>query len=321
MKQNSYILNNGNIIPKIGLGTWQSSKGEVYSAVLNALKLGYKHIDCAFIYANEEEVGTAIKDAITNKIITREELFVTSKLWCNCHEPDKVSFAIKKSLTSLQLDYLDMYLIHWPVAYKFEHISPKDASEMIPLEQLPIIETWQAMEELAKQGLAKNIGVSNFSIKKLQDLLNKASIKPSNNQVELHPYLQQEELLKFCNNNKILLTAYSPLGSSPRNTNTDSLILLKDEVINEIALKHKATPAQILIAWAIARNTAVIPKSINTERIKQNLDAYNINLSQEDLTNIAKLDKHYRYILGSFTTLAGSSYTLNNLWDEEVKQR
>lgn len=320
MKQNYYTLNNGNTIPTIGLGTWKSDDGKVYNAVIEAFKYGYRHVDCAFIYKNEAEVGNAIKDAIKNKIVTREEIFVTSKLWCNSHDPLDVIPALKKTLHSLQLDYLDMYLIHWPIAFKNSVIFPKDPSEMIPLENLPISETWQGMEESSKIGLTKSIGVSNFSIKKLQDLLSKSVIKPANNQVELHPYLQQNDLLEFCRNNNILLTAYSPLGSASKENITQHKVLLQDQVINKISEKHSLTPAQVLIAWGISRKVAVIPKSVTTDRIKQNLDAYNVVLDNEDLSSIAKLDKHYRYVLGSTFALPNSGYTLNNIWDEKVKQ-
>lgn len=321
MKQSYYTLNNGNTMPKIGLGTWKSDHGKVYKAVIEALKYGYKHIDCAFIYKNEEEVGNAIKDAIKDKIVTREEIFITSKLWCNSHKPLEVVAAIKHTLHSLKLDYLDMYLIHWPIAFKNSVIFPNNANEMIPLEHLPISETWQGMEEAFKSGLTKNIGVSNFSIKKLQELLKNSVIKPANNQVELHPYLQQNGLLEFCKNNNVLLTAYSPLGSPSKENIPQNKVLLQDNTIKNIADKHKVTSAQVLIAWGLSRNVAVIPKSVTTERIQQNLDASNIVLDNEDLADIAKLDMHHRYVLGSVFALPNSGYTLNNIWDEEVTQK
>ena len=310
-------FNNGNTIPQFGLGTWKSKPGEVKNAVKYALSIGYKHIDCAAIYGNETEVGEALKESFADNVVQREDIFITSKLWNNRHKKDDVVLGLKQTLKDLELDYLDLYLIHWPVAFKPEVIFPEDASGVLSLSEVPLIETWQGMEQAVNQGLVKNIGVSNFSIKKIDNILSSCNIKPAMNQVECHPYLQQDELLASCQQNDIVLTAYSPLGSKDR---PDSLkqknepTLLENEVIKNIAEKYQVTTAQILIKWAIERGTVVIPKSVSPERIKQNFEAQNINLATEDMEQIKTLNRNYRYVDGSFFAIPNSSYTVESIW-------
>ncbi|NQZ65129.1 aldo/keto reductase [Crocosphaera sp.] len=310
-------LNNGNTIPQFGLGTWKSKPGEVKNAVKYALSIGYKHIDCAAIYGNETEVGEALKESFADNVVQREDIFITSKLWNNRHKKDDVVLGLKQTLKDLELDYLDLYLIHWPVAFKPEVIFPEDASGVLSLSEVPLIETWQGMEQAVNQGLVKNIGVSNFSIKKIDNIISNCSIKPAMNQVECHPYLQQDELLASCQQNDIVLTAYSPLGSKDR---PDSLkqknepTLLENEVIKNIAEKYQVTTAQILIKWAIERGTVVIPKSVSPERIKQNFEAQNINLDTEDMEQIKTLNRNYRYVDGSFFAIPNSCYTVESIW-------
>ncbi|CCQ59318.1 MAG: aldo/keto reductase [Crocosphaera sp.] len=310
-------FNNGNTIPQFGLGTWKSKPGEVKNAVKYALSIGYKHIDCAAIYGNETEVGEALKESFADNVVQREDIFITSKLWNNRHKKDDVVLGLKQTLKDLELDYLDLYLIHWPVAFKPEVIFPEDASGVLSLSEVPLIETWQGMEQAVNQGLVKNIGVSNFSIKKIDNIISNCSIKPAMNQVECHPYLQQDELLASCQQNDIVLTAYSPLGSKDR---PDSLkqknepTLLENEVIKNIAEKYQVTTAQILIKWAIERGTVVIPKSVSPERIKQNFEAQNINLDTEDMEQIKTLNRNYRYVDGSFFAIPNSSYTVESIW-------
>jgi len=212
----SYQLANEDTIPALGLGTWKSEPGKVYEAIQTAIQIGYRHIDCAPVYKNEPEVGQALKEAITSGIVKRSELWITSKLWNNAHESEEVIPALQQTLLDLQLDYLDLFLIHWPVVLKKEVSFPQKAADYLSLEEVPIAETWQAMETALKQGLCKHIGVSNFSQRKLAALRNDCTQKPEVNQVESHPYLQQKDLLDYCNSEGILLTAYSPLGSGDR---------------------------------------------------------------------------------------------------------
>ncbi|MDJ0580270.1 aldo/keto reductase [Crocosphaera sp.] len=310
-------LNNGNTIPQFGLGTWKSEPGQVKNAVKSALILDYKHIDCASIYGNEKEVGEGLIESFTNNVVKRKDIFITSKLWNNRHYKNDVVPALKQTLKDLQIDYLDLYLIHWPVAFKPEINFPEDASGLLSLSEVPLIETWQGMEQAVNEGLVKNIGVSNFSIKKIDNILSSCSIKPAMNQVECHPYLQQDELLAYCQKNDIALTAYSPLGSKDRPDflkQKNEPILLENEVIKNIAKKYQVTTAQILIQWAIERGTVVIPKSVSPERIKQNFAAQNINLDAEDMEQIKTLNCNYRYVDGSFFAIPNSSYTVESIW-------
>lgn len=310
---------NADKMPAFGLGTWKSKPGEVYTAVRDALKIGYRHIDCAAIYLNEAEIGTALSDTFKEGTVKREDLWITSKLWSNAHKQKEVLPALKKTLSDLQLDYLDLYLVHWPIAFKSDILAPRKGSDYIILEEIPIIETWRGMEDALQQGLVKHIGVSNFSIKKLQALYAGAKHKPELNQVELHPLLQQNTLFEFCKQLNIHLTAYSPLGSKDRHPSlkaADEPSLFENPVIVSIAAKHKCTTAQVLIQWAIQRGTAVIPKSINPTRLKENFDAQVVNLTAADMQEIAALDRHYRFLTGENWTTNGSPYTLANLWDE-----
>ncbi|MEZ5003734.1 MAG: aldo/keto reductase [Chitinophagales bacterium] len=310
---------NGDMMPNLGLGTWKSAPGEVFNAVVEAIKVGYRHIDCAFIYENEAEIGNALQKVIKDGIVKREELWITSKLWNNAHRKDQVLPAIQHTLKDLQLDYLDLYLIHWPIAFHDGVTYPKSGSDFISLDDIPIAETWQGMETVAQQGLTRHIGVSNFSIKKIKDLLTTASIRPEVNQLELHPLLQQNDMMDYCDQENIYLTAYSPLGSMDRNPAfkaADEPNLFEHPVIVEIARAHQCSTAQVLIRWAMQRGTAVIPKSVNANRIRQNFETYQIQLSEEAMDQIAALDKHYRFLNGGIWAQPGSSYTLANLWDE-----
>jgi len=310
---------NGHTMPILGLGTWKSAPGEVYTAVKEAIKIGYRHIDCASIYGNEKEVGNAISESINEGIVTREELWITSKLWNNMHGEDNVVPALQKTLADLQLDYLDLYLIHWPVAQKKLFVGANKAQHFLSLEEQPIADTWKGMEKAVEAGLTKTIGVSNFSVKKLKDLVANSSIKPVINQVELHPYFQQDELVDYCHANNIQVMAYSPLGSSDRPAGlkaADEPILLEDKTIGDLAAAIGASTAQTIIAWDIHRGISVIPKSVNPARLKQNFEAANLQLSSEDMARIKSVNKNRRYVDGKFWEVPDGPYTVANLWDE-----
>lgn len=312
---------NGDQMPILGLGTWKSKPGDVYEAVKVALRLGYRHIDCALIYGNEAEIGKALIECFKDGVVTREELWITSKLWNDSHAPEHVQPGLEQTLADLQLDYLDLYLMHWPVAIKKGEGFPLSKEKLISLDELPLATTWNAMEGLVEKGLARHIGVSNFSMKKLKGLIEQSNRPPEMNQVELHPYLQQHDLLKFCHEHEIHMTGYSPLGSSDRPDNLkaeDEPVLLEDPKIAEIAEKHGITSAQVLLGWAIKRGTAVIPKSTNPDRIEQNLKAAEVSLTAEDMDAISKLDRHRRYVDGSIWVVEDGPYTLENLWDESA---
>ena len=250
----------------VGLGTWKSKSGEVYEAVKAAIRLGYRHIDCARIYGNEADIGRAFAESFQEGLVSREDLWVTSKLWNDSHTPEDVQPELEATLSDLRLDYLDLFLIHWPVALKKGVGFPLSPEKMVSLDDLPLEATWGAMESLVDKGLCRHLGVSNCSQTKLQSLMAGAKLKPELNQVELHPYLQQNDLLEFCRRNGIHMTAYSPLGSPDRPDSlkaSDEPVLMADPTVVEIANRHGVSPAQVLIAWAIHRGTAVIPKSVN----------------------------------------------------------
>ncbi|WP_435354575.1 aldo/keto reductase [Emticicia sp. SJ17W-69] len=312
-------FSNNDQMPALGLGTWKSAKGEVYQVVRKAIEIGYRHFDCAFIYGNEHEIGQAISDAIQNGEIKRKELWITSKLWNNRHKKEYIQTAVENTLTDLKLEYLDLYLIHWPVAHKYDVSYPQNGNELLSLDEVSLTETWSGMISLKNLGLSKHIGVSNFSIKKINQITTDTGVLPEVLQLEAHPFLQQKPLLDFATEKGFFLTGFCPLGSADRPANRISAgepKLFDNQTIIDIAKDKGFSPAQIMLAWAVNRGTSVIPKSVNPQRLKENLEAAEIELSGNEMARINALDLHYRYIKGDFWCLEGSDYTLAKLWDE-----
>ena len=257
----SYTLNNGISIPVLGFGTWKAESGEVaYQAVLEALKAGYRHIDTATIYRNEESVGRAIRDSG----IPRQEIFVTTKLWNTNHSYEEARQAFEESMEKLGLDYLDLYLIHWP--------NPKPLRENDEWKTRNA-EVWRAMEDLYQEGKIRAIGVSNFFPHHLDALLETARVIPAVNQVRLAPGVYQEEVVAYCKEKGILLEAWGPFGQGE---------LFDKKGVQEIAAKHGKSVAQIALAWSLAEEFLPLPKSVTASRIQSNLDCFGIELSKEE---------------------------------------
>ncbi|MFK7769489.1 MAG: aldo/keto reductase [Mariniblastus sp.] len=306
-------------MPAVGLGTWKMEDGTATAAVKMALECGYRHIDCAPIYLNEPDVGTAFAEVFGKGDIKREDVWVTSKLWCNRHRPDLVQGALEKTLADLQLDYLDLFMIHWPVVFRHDVHRPESAADMVPLEDMPLNETWKALESCLEAGLCRNIGVCNFSVKKLKIILEDCKVPPSANQVECHPFFPQTELLEFCQNNDIQFVGYSPLGSGDRpermRDESDPNMFESPEIL-KLAESRGLSPGQIILAWAVNRGTAPIPKSTNAQRLADNLAAGAIEFSSDEMAAIDGIATNHRYVHGRFWEMEGGPYTVANLWDE-----
>jgi diketogulonate reductase-like aldo/keto reductase len=253
-------LNNGLEIPRLGLGVYQTSPGRsTRDAVQYALEIGYRHIDTAMIYGNEADVGKAVRESG----LERDKIFVTTKVWNSDQGYDSTIKACNKSLERLGLKYIDLYLVHWPV---------KGVNN----------ETWKAMEYLLKEGKVNAIGVSNFMINHLEEILYESDVVPSINQVEFHPFLYQQNLLRFCNDKNIQVEAYSPLTRAKK---------LEDHNILDIAKKYEKTTAQILIRWGLQHGLVVLPKSIHRDRIKQNSQVFDFQIGSGDMALLDSLNE------------------------------
>ena len=260
--------------PKVGLGFWKVEEEKTADVCTEAIRIGYRHLDCACDYGNEVQVGKGIANAVRKGYCEREDLWVTSTLWNTYHAANHVQMACEKSLEDLGLDYLDLYLIHFPIAQRYVPIEkryppgwffePKASEPVIEEARVPLMETWQAMEELAKSGMVRNIGICNVGTSQLRDLLSYAKIRPAVLQVESHPYLTQEKLLRYCQDQGITYTAFSPLGAQSYfslDMAKPSESALEHKTIKSIAAEVGRTPAQVLLRWGVQRGTSVIPKT------------------------------------------------------------
>ncbi|XP_030371013.1 aldo-keto reductase family 1 member A1 [Scaptodrosophila lebanonensis] len=303
-------FNNGLKMPILGIGTWQASDEEIETAIDAALEAGYRHIDTAPVYENEKAIGRVLKRWLDAGKLKREDLFIVTKLPPPTNRPHEVEPTIKKSLADLQLEYVDLYLIHTPFtvcinedgSFKFK---ADGTIEIDPTTNH--VATWAAMEKLIEKGLAKSIGVSNFSKEQVQRILNNCKIRPANNQVEHHVYLQQRDLIDYCKAEKVTVTAYSPLGSKGIAKLNASVGLVRElpdlldiEEVKQISAGHGKTPAQVLLRWIIDCGVAAIPKSTNPNRLKQNLDIFDFELSPEEVAKLCALDQNLRICDFSF---------------------
>ncbi|XP_030398611.1 estradiol 17 beta-dehydrogenase 5-like isoform X2 [Gopherus evgoodei] len=304
-------MNDGNKIPALGFGTYcpdavQKSKCEEATKV--AIEVGFRHIDGAFVYGIEEEVGRAVHEKIADGTVKREDIFYTGKLWSTFHHPELVRSCLEQSLKKLKFDYLDLFIIHNPMSLKpGTDTLPKDENGKFIFDVVDLRQTWEAMEACKDAGLVKSIGVSNFNIRQLEMILNKPGLKykPVLNQVECHPYLNQGKLLAFCKSKDILLEAYSVLGSQRDKTWIDQStpVLLEDPVLGAIAKKYNRSPALVALRYQLQRGIVVLFKSFTRKRIEENFQVFDFQLSEEDMKTIDGMNKnrpyvHYEQFLG-----------------------
>ncbi len=317
------VLHNAQEIPAIGMGTFASENytaEEVAGAVEEAIKMGYRHIDCAAVYGNEKEIGEVLNHLFKEGIVERKDLWITSKLWNDSHAEEDVIPACKQSIQDLQAEYLDLYLTHWP--FPNAHPPGADIESRDPNAQPYIhknyMKTWRQMEKLVDEGLVKNIGTSNHTIPKMELLLRDARIKPVANQMELHPHFQQPKFFRFLVSNGIQPIGFSPLGSPKRperdRTEKDT-VDIEDPVIVQIAENHGIHPVLVCLKWAVQRGQIPIPFSVKPEKLHSNLEAVTGDyLTEEEMTQIAGIDKNCRLIKGQ-VFLWKDNQSWEDLWD------
>lgn len=302
-KQQLVKLNDGHFIPALGFGTYKPEEvpeNKPLEAIHLAVEAGFRHIDTAYVYQTENHVGQAIKSNIAAGIVKREDIFITTKLWCTFHRPEMVLSSLEKSLKNLQLDYVDLYIIHYPMQMKSgEDMFPEDENGKTLFDTVDLCATWEAMEKCKDAGLAKSIGVSNFNRRQLEKILNKPGLKhrPVCNQVECHLYLNQSKLLAYCKMNDIVLVAYGALGTQRYKycINEDTPVLLDDPILCTMAKKYKRTPALIALRYQLERGIVTLVKSFNEERIRENLQVFDFQLASDDMEILDNLDRNLRY--------------------------
>ncbi len=317
------LLANGAVIPVIGLGTFGSDKynaSQISEAVAYAISIGYRHIDCASVYGNEKEIGETFSKVLGSGAIKREDLWVTSKVWNDMHGDGDVIASCKHTLADLQLEYLDLYLVHWP--FPNYHAPGCDVASRSP-DAKPYIhenymKTWRQMEQLVTMGLVKNIGTSNMTIPKLNLLLRDAKIMPVVNEMEIHPHFQQAELYNYCLDNNIMPIGFSPIGSPSRpdrDRSSDDTVDIEDPAIVAIAKAHNIHPAIVCIKWAVQLGHVAIPFAVSKRHIDNNLLCVTQDpLTQDEMASISKIDKNCRLIKGQ-VFLWKEGQTWEALWD------
>lgn len=296
-------LNSGYRMPALGFGTYSNndSPSSMGDAVYRAVKNGYRHFDCAEAYKNEAAVGKGLEKAFREGLVVRSDLFITSKVWQTNHDPQHVYDACKNSLSNLGLTHLDLYLIHWPLAWEYTNVAcepliPTDKNGIVQMSssRCSLQDTWGAMEKLVEDGLCKSIGVSNFSSAQLADLISYARVQPSVNQIECHPMLPQKNVRELCELNGISVVSYAPLGR-PGNLKDGDPVLIQHPVVLRIAEKRGLSPAQILLQWQIEKGLSAIPKSSSQEHMVENLACMNVSIDSNDITALDTLDVTHRF--------------------------